>query len=818
MASSTQQQDFLTVAEDFLDRGQVYRPPEEFIKKLALCPRCIGGKHQTKVLEETLLRMVTLVKNKLNEPGRRNKNSFQAWLKNAAKALELYQVISREWICEKVWKLADLPKRKEQDYDPTKGRRDIRFFPETDSKLLEPTEEESMDTVELDYIDEERLLSLSPPSNQEEKVSSESPRRSPRLIKKTVTQTPQKEKQITRKESQESWRKDDQARKTSDENQESSRISRKGDQAQTCSQARKTSQESQKVQVPRDSEKDTKAKASDATRQESRVQKSVHFVKNRQEACSTKGRERQQQTAQSVKDRRGACSSISGERQVRIVEGYSQNPGNILKRAASGHTEEMIISTTTVKKTKTDDIVHQVRQKVEERREVKDKRRERHKGFKCWVPGCVGDAKYLKAHAYYDHLPSIFDERLESSDERVLRGRRNALKQAGRWLLGRPIELDQLVAFVIVQKLLSPVDNTEITERQERAMQEFCKFLHEPVPDKFVMEPCNSVGALLHWKALLLIAASLAEEEREYWRKTFQAPEDTENQEIQPASPVRVYPEAFDAHFHLDRTLRDMHLPAQGSLDDIIQQAPVDENKKISLVGAVAIYCDPRTYPTDQYLQQMPQQISVGLGFHPKHAKNSVARIEDEVRQFRRLLRNPRVVAFGEVGLDHSEPMKYWAYQVELLEKVLPFLEDRHVLVIHCRGMQGDCGTEAFMLLLYFLRKNVRSHQSVHLHCFTGNSYVLERWLEVFPRTYFGFTNKVRTFNESQIAALCSIEESRLLLESDSPYFPIQGSRVSSPSQLFTAAEAVAAHRHLTVERVLEVTLANGQHLYHEQQ
>lgn len=208
----------------------------------------------------------------------------------------------------------------------------------------------------------------------------------------------------------------------------------------------------------------------------------------------------------------------------------------------------------------------------------------------------------------------------------------------------------------------------------------------------------------------------------------------------------------------------------------------------------------------------------MGLGFHPKHAKNSVGRIEDEVSQLRRLLRNSRVVAFGEVGLDHSEPMKYWAYQVELLEKVLPLIEDRHVLVIHCRGMEGDCGTEAFLLLLFFLRRYVRSHQPVHLHCFTGNKYVLERWLEVFPRTYFGFTNKVRTFNDSQIAALCSIEESRLLLESDAPYFPVKGSRVSSPSQLFIAAEAMATHRHLTVERVLEITLANGQHLYQGQQ
>ena len=74
-------------------------------------------------------------------------------------------------------------------------------------------------------------------------------------------------------------------------------------------------------------------------------------------------------------------------------------------------------------------------------------------------------------------------------------------------------------------------------------MEEFCKFLREPVPAKFVMQPCNSPALLLHWKALILIAASLEEEEREYWRSNFQAPEDVEMQEVQQMPTVRVDPD-----------------------------------------------------------------------------------------------------------------------------------------------------------------------------------------------------------------------------------------------------------------------------------
>ena len=103
---------------------------------------------------------------------------------------------------------------------------------------------------------------------------------------------------------------------------------------------------------------------------------------------------------------------------------------------------------------------------------------------------------------------------------------------------------------------------------------------------------------------------------------------------------ARVYPEAFDSHFHLDRTLRDIGLSSHGSLEDIPNNASVEEDNTINLVGTVAIYCDPRTYPSERCLQQMPSHVSVGLGFHPKYARNSVAKFDNKVRQFRRLIKN----------------------------------------------------------------------------------------------------------------------------------------------------------------------------------
>ena len=106
-----------------------------------------------------------------------------------------------------------------------------------------------------------------------------------------------------------------------------------------------------------------------------------------------------------------------------------------------------------------------------------------------------------------------------------------------------------------------------------------------------------------------------------------------------------------------------------------------------------------------------------------------------------------------------------------LLERVLPLLKDGQVLVLHwcCRGVDSDCGTEAFRQPLCFTWKYVR----IHLHCFTGNQYEVDRWLKEFPNTFFGFTKKITTFSPDQVEASKSLREDRLLLESDARYFSV---------------------------------------------
>ncbi|XP_023932814.1 putative deoxyribonuclease TATDN2 [Lingula anatina] len=177
----------------------------------------------------------------------------------------------------------------------------------------------------------------------------------------------------------------------------------------------------------------------------------------------------------------------------------------------------------------------------------------------------------------------------------------------------------------------------------------------------------------------------------------------------------------------------------------------------------------------------------------------------------------PLVTAFGEVGFDHTEAMSKWQDQVELLHRLLPFLEARHLLVVHCRGVRGDSGDCEFAIrsLLFHLKLGgVPQSQRIHFHCFTGTKSLLEIWGRQQPNTFFGFTRVAATFNKNQVAALRAVPDSKLLLESDAPYFASKKGGHSTPFTLYETAEILAGHRGVDVSHILKITTQNGTSLY----
>ena len=152
----------------------------------------------------------------------------------------------------------------------------------------------------------------------------------------------------------------------------------------------------------------------------------------------------------------------------------------------------------------------------------------------------------------------------------------------------------------------------------------------------------------------------------------------------------RVLPIVIDSHFHLDRTLSRLRLLANGTLRDILQSVPVPPSEQVSVTRSVAVYCAPKTYPCPQRLLDLEEDIAFAVVIHPRHASLPKERLTGMLDTLKPLLDHPRVRALGEVGLDRTEPVEAWSSQLMLLERVLPLLKDGQVLVLHCRGVDGD--------------------------------------------------------------------------------------------------------------------------------
>ncbi|KAL8596017.1 hypothetical protein ACOMHN_018329 [Nucella lapillus] len=363
--------------------------------------------------------------------------------------------------------------------------------------------------------------------------------------------------------------------------------------------------------------------------------------------------------------------------------------------------------------------------------------------------------------------------------------------------------------------MLGSADNHLITDDQQQAMAAFSQHLSgsDVLDTTFRLHPFSKVAAMIHWRVLTLIAARMNERQRAHWKEVYGHGGQGELVQDKPS----IGPKAFDAHFHLDRTTDLAGLPRSSSLEQVLRHAQakglVRAGCEVELIGTCASFCDPDTYPTVDDLDHFPSNMALAIGLHPKYAGLN-ADSPETIRSLQRLVSRPRVRVFGEVGIDHSVGEDKWPIQKALLRKLLPLVRRDQVLLLHCRSSRPVTSITItyayFDLLTTLIKSRVPQKLSIYLHCFTGDTYVLAKWLEAYPNTHFGFTRLVRSFGPDQQQALRELEGGRVLLETDAPYFQAAKKKWSSPSQLWDIAEAVAHVLGTIAPEVLEETAQNA--------
>jgi TatD DNase family protein len=193
------------------------------------------------------------------------------------------------------------------------------------------------------------------------------------------------------------------------------------------------------------------------------------------------------------------------------------------------------------------------------------------------------------------------------------------------------------------------------------------------------------------------------------------------------------------------------------------------------------------------------------VGVHPHHA----LRVRPETYPaLDTLLRHPKVVGFGEIGLDYYYDFSPRDVQQEVFARQLELARLAGLpIVIHTRDAWDDT--------LAMLSENWDFNLGGIFHCFTGDTHQATQALDLNFHLGLG---GVLTFPRAQALrdAASFTPLDRLLLETDAPYLapvPYRGKRNES-AFLPETAKRLAALRGLFYEEICALTTQNFHRLF----
>lgn len=200
-------------------------------------------------------------------------------------------------------------------------------------------------------------------------------------------------------------------------------------------------------------------------------------------------------------------------------------------------------------------------------------------------------------------------------------------------------------------------------------------------------------------------------------------------------------------------------------------------------------------------------RIFATIGVHPHEAKLAT---EGDFAQLAVWAANPRVIAWGEIGLDYYYDHSPRDVQHNVFVRQMELaVEAKLPIVIHCRPSQGK--QDAWDDCLRLIRQHFSpSGLGGILHCFTGEMEHAQAALELgFLISFAGNVSYPKALSIRRAAAEVPLE--RMLIETDSPYLapvPHRGKR-NEPAFVAETARHVAELRGTSAEEIGRATTAN---------
>lgn len=249
-----------------------------------------------------------------------------------------------------------------------------------------------------------------------------------------------------------------------------------------------------------------------------------------------------------------------------------------------------------------------------------------------------------------------------------------------------------------------------------------------------------------------------------------------------------------DAHTHLDMP---EYAADQGQIIEQARQAGVGLiiNVGISLENSRQVIATARKYPW----------IFATVGVHPHGAAGVNEKILAAIAD---LLRDPGVVALGEIGLDFYRHRSPADVQETVFRRFLDLaVSQQKPVIIHTRD-----ATETTLAILREYRQKI--HGGV-MHCFSGTYEEAKAFLELgLDISFSGVLTYPNAKPLHDAARRLPLE--RLLIETDAPYLspqPRRGKR-NEPGYVRFTAQTLAELQNLPLETIAAQTWTNTCRLF----
>ena len=180
------------------------------------------------------------------------------------------------------------------------------------------------------------------------------------------------------------------------------------------------------------------------------------------------------------------------------------------------------------------------------------------------------------------------------------------------------------------------------------------------------------------------------------------------------------------------------------------------------------------------------------IGIHPED-------VNDNVELLEKIIKENKIIAIGEIGLDYYWESDNKEQQKELFLKQLKLAEKYKLpVIIHSRKATKDCLN---------MIKNTKLKGI--MHCFSGSYEIAREFIKCGFKLGIG---GVLTFKNSKLYEIVDkIDLENIVLETDSPYLtpePFRGQK-NDPSNVYYVAKKIAEIKKITIEEVISQTTKN---------